>query len=158
MNRRNLLATSLSLALFGCSATEDPMAWTRAKAYMKDGLGAVLASAQQYVALKPPPDAKTVALVTSIVGSLQVIDSSLDGAVTAAEWRTLAAEALADVQILLPYVAVFLGPAAPFIGMAVAVVEAFVQHLPPPPDAPAVPPAALKMKAKEYVYHAQPKI
>ena len=52
--------------------------------------------------------------------------------------------------VLAPMVAPFLGAAAPYVPLAIAVVSAFVQSLPAPANAPATPPAALSRKAAQF--------
>ena len=74
----------------------------------------------------------------------------VDGTSTVNDWKAAAQEALVVVLQLNPLVGGFLGAAAPYVPIAIAVVNAFIAALPPPANAPPVPPAQLTRKAAEY--------
>ena len=149
MQRRAVLLGSAALALTRCSgAAVTTLA--QAKAYFDAGAGAVLAGAQQYLAGPPKPSAADAATVKTVMAALVAAQKALDGTVIETDWRATAVGALANIQSLLPFATPFLGPAGPYLPLAIAVVQAFIDALPAPPDTPAVPPAALSRKAAEF--------
>lgn len=151
MNRRSLLRSlPLGLLVFGCSpttpgATSVPM--NMLKAYGDDVINALSAAAQAYVV---SPGAKNTAIVNQIVGYLQSTKDALDSVQIESDARGIALEVVGFAQQLSPIVAPFLGPAAPFVPIALAVLQAFIASLPPPPAAPPTPPAALHNLALKY--------
>jgi len=153
MFRRSILGFTAMLPLgflADCAGTQGAMTFAQAKAYADAAIGAALAGAQQYLASTPPPPVANATLVADLANKLQAIKTELDGTTVVPNWQAGAQEALAVLQQLSPMVAVFLGPAAPFLPVAIGVIQAFIAGLPPPADAPPTPPAALTRKAMEY--------
>jgi hypothetical protein len=153
MLRRSMLSFVAMIpvvALVDCTGTQGAVTLEQAKAYLTDGVNATLAAAQAYLVSTPPPTAQVAATVKDLMVKLEAASAALEGVVSVVDWKAGALEALTVLQQLSPMVAPFLGPAGPFLPVAIAVVEAFVQSLPPPPNAPVVPPAALHAKAMQY--------
>lgn len=153
MFRRSVLSFAAMIpvvALVDCTGTQGAVTLDQAKAYLTDAVGATLAAAQAYLVSTPPPTAQVAATVKDLMTKLEAAASALEGVVAVVDWKAGALEALAVLQQLSPMVAPFLGAAGPLLPVAIAVVMAFVQSLPPPADAPVVPPAALSRKAAEY--------
>jgi hypothetical protein len=136
--------------LVDCTGTQGAVTLEQAKAYLNDGVNATLAASQAYLASTPAPSAQIAATVTALAAKLEAANTALQGVVAVVDWKAGALEALTVLQQLSPLVAPFLGAAGPLLPMAIAVVMAFVQSLPPPADAPPTPPAALSRKAAEY--------
>lgn len=157
MLRRSLLSTAAAVAvlplLVRCAGTPGAVTLGQAQAYLADAVNATLAAAQAYLVSTPKPSAAVAATVTDLMAKLEAAQAALNGVTAVPDWKTGALEALAVLQQLSPMVGVFLGPAGPFLPVAVAVILAFIQSLPPPADAPVVPPAALHAKAMEYHRH-----
>lgn len=150
MLRRNLLlASALAPAfLIGCASTTSPtVSLQMVQAYVSDLVNAVSAAAQAYLAGSSESNSP---LVSSIVSELQTLNTTIQGLTDPTSVKSAALEVLAAVQQIGPFIAPFLGPAGPFIPLAVAVVEAFVQSLPAPSEAPPQPPAALHRMAATY--------
>jgi hypothetical protein len=157
MQRRSMLFASAAILPLGllarCAGTQGAVTLEQAQAYMTDASGAVLAAAQAYLASTPPPNVGTADAVRALMANLEAVRQALSGAVAVADWKAGALEGLSLLQQLSPLVMVYLGPAGPVIPVAIAVIQAFVDALPPPADAPVVPPAALHRKALEYRPH-----
>ena len=150
MHRRALLAAAASaLALAGCTSTQTTTL-AQAKMYLDVGVTALQAAAQQYLAGPPLPSAANAALVNGIVAQMTQAKTTLDGTVAVADWQAGAEEVLQEMQQLEPLVAPYLGKAAPYVPLSIAVVQAFIASLPPPASATATPPAALTSKAAEF--------
>ena len=153
MYRRNLLKTAaaaLPVWLVACTGTPSADQFAMAKAYLDTGVSAVLAASQAYLAGPPVPSPQSAATIVAIMADLESVKATIDGTVSDADWKSGAIQALAAMQQLSPLVTAFLGAAAPYVPLAIAVVSAFVQYLPPPVSAPPVPPAALVRKAAQY--------
>lgn len=154
MYRRTLISTIPLLAsgalLAGCVGTPGAVTFAQARAYMDDAVDAVLAAAQAYIVGTPRPPQASIDVVISLSTALENARTALDATTVVANWQAGAIEALAVLQQLTPLVAAFLGAAAPYVPLAIAVIEAFIQSLPPPPAAPVTPPAALAQKALQY--------
>ncbi len=155
MNRRsfaNLLALSPIGFIAGCGYLTSPNAtpFEMLKAYASVTSDAVSAAAQSYLSSKPAPSAKDKALVKKIVADLQATKDAILAAAEPANARQMAQEILTGVQTLMPMVSAFLGAAAPYVPVALGVIQAFINALPPPPDAPAKPPAELQRKAMAF--------
>ena len=153
MLRRSILGCAALLPvamLVDCTGTQGAVTFEQAKAYADAAIGAALAGSQQYLASTPPPSAANALVVTVLVTRLEAIKGSIDGTTTVPNWQAGAQEALAVLQQLSPMIAPFLGPAAPFLPIAIGVIEAFIAGLPLPVNAPPTPPAALSRKAAEY--------
>lgn len=154
MLRRTFLSGTTALlplaVLLSCTGTTSATQFAMAKSYLDAGVGAVLAGSQTFLAGPPLPTPQTAATVTAIMEKLSAAKSAIDGTVAVTDWQAGANEVLSTMQLLSPLVAGSLGAAAPYIPLAIAVVTAFIQSLPPPVTAPPVPPAALTHKAAEY--------
>jgi hypothetical protein len=141
----------LLFLVVGCSTQNSLTQFEQAKAYADSGIGATLAAAQAYLNGPPAPDPMVAATVRTAMSDLVQLRQTLNGiAAPTPDWKADALQALAVMQQLNPIVAPFLGPAAPFLPLAEAVVSAFIQSLPPPQNAPVTPPAALRAKSLEY--------
>lgn len=141
------------LGLAACNTSSSQTSLAQAKAYMDAGVAAVLAAAQQYLMGPPAPAAAMSQAVSDAMAKLESLKTTLDTVTLVADWKSGAMEVLALIQQILPMVTPFLGAAAPYVPLAIAVITAFIASLPPPADAPATPPAALTRKAAEYHHH-----
>jgi hypothetical protein len=157
--RRNLLtiaALAVPLPMIAaCGLTASgatPL--EQAKVYADDLANAVSAAATAFLAGPPKPTAATTAMVNDLVNGLQKARAVLDATTATSDAKAIAQQVIAGVQQLLPMVSVFLGPAAPYIPLAIAVVQSFINAIPAPPDAPATPPAALHRAGMAYHPHA----
>lgn len=152
ITRRHILVASPAAmaVLAGCSTGSSSVQFDQAKAWLDAGSVAVMAAAQQYLAGPPVPPAATAATVQQALVALQQAKTAVDALTVPADWKSGAVEVLALIQQLSPMVAPFLGAAAPYVPLAIAVVTAFVQSLPAPANAPATPPAALSRKAAQF--------
>jgi hypothetical protein len=113
-----------------------------------DAIDAVSAAAQTYLA--SPVTAANKALVTTIVADLQTAKAAITAVVNVSDARSIALEVVAFIQQIEPVVAPFLGSAAPYIPVAIAVLQAFIAGLPLPPDASTSPPVELHRMALRY--------
>ena len=152
-NRRAALRLSggiASLAAFGllgaCSTTSAGTSLDMAKTYGDDLIAALLAAAATYNA---SPNANPIVAGT-IVPDLEQAKVALDGATSASDARGIVLQILAAAQTAMPMLSPFLGAAGPYIPLAIAVLQAFAQSLPPPPAAPPTPPAALHAVGERY--------
>jgi hypothetical protein len=158
MNRRTLLsAAALALPLpflAACGLTSSgatPLAM--AKVYADDLANAVSAAANIYLAGPPKPTAANAALVGQLVDGLQQARAALDATTEASDAKGIVLQVIAGVQQLVPLVTPYIGPAGAYIPLAIAVLQAFVQSIPAPPDAPPTPPASLHRAALKYHPH-----
>lgn len=150
LQRRQFLVIGASGVALAACATSNATTLDMAKAYLDAGSAAVLVAAQQFLAGPPKPTTATAEIVTAFLADLQKVKTTLDTVTAVGGWQAAATQALADMQQLTPLVAVFLGAAAPYVPLAIAVVQAFLAGLPPPAAAPVTPPAVLKFKAAQY--------
>lgn len=151
MKRRLLIAAAPLAILAGCATGGSSAAqFDQAKAWLDAGAVAIMAAAQQYLAGPPAPPAAAAATVQQALAALQQAKTAVDALTVPADWKSGAVEVLALIQQLSPIVAPYLGGAAPYVPLAIAVVTAFVQSLPAPANAPATPPAALTRKAAQF--------
>jgi hypothetical protein len=142
-HRRGLLAGALALSVFGCQTppggTAPTVTLDMAKAWAGDLAGALVAAASAYSG--PNADqARTAA------GKLQQAAADFAAMGDVSTTRSAAISVLTlcqQVAALVPLP----GDLAIYIPMGIAVLQAFVADLPPPPDAPAQPPAALHRAA-----------
>jgi len=150
MQRRVLLATSCAAVLARCGTTGTAaVTLAQAQAYLTTGVAALEAAAEQYLAGPPVPSAGDTALVNSVVAALNAATGALEGVTVPATWQAGALEVVGLMQQLDPLVARYLGDAAPYIPLAIAVIQSFIATLPAPADAPVTPPAPLARKAME---------
>lgn len=153
MKRRFLLAgIGLTALLAGCASPSANAQFAQAKAYLDAGTAALLAAAQQYLIGPPPPSTAAAQAVRTGVAALEQARSTLDAITLPVDWKSGALEAIAVMQALAanPVLTPFLGPAAPYIPLAIAVVTAYINALPAPVNAPPAPPPALQAKARQY--------
>ena len=151
MTRRALTAsgfTALVVSLTGCGA-DSATQFAQAKLYLDTAVAAVTAAGQQFLAGPPAPSAANASLVRALISGLSQAQSAIANVTVPADWKAGAMQVLAIIQQMSPLVSPFLGAAAPYIPLAVAVVMAFIESLPPPANTPATPPAALTLKAAE---------
>jgi len=142
--------SALAAPLLGCSTSGSIANFNQAKAYLDAGANAIIAAGQQFLAGPPAPSAANKTLVTEGIAALQQVLAAIDAqAAPTGSWKADATQALAFIQQLSPVVSGYLGAAGQYVPLAVAVVTAFIQALPPPADTPPVPPAALTRKAAE---------
>lgn len=153
MNRRSLL-TGLGLAalLAGCTSPSADAQFAQAKAYLDAGTAALLAAAQQYLIGPPPPTTANAQAVRTGMAALEQARTTLDAITLPQDWKSGALEAVSVMQALAanPVLTPFLGPAAPYIPLVIAVVTAYINALPAPINAPPAPPPALQAKARQY--------
>lgn len=119
-----------------------------AQQYADDVADALSAAAQVYLTMH----GSNAALVNQLVAGLQAAKAALDSATAASDARSIAMELVSFIQQLLPLVTQYLGSAAPYVPSAIAVIQTFINLLPPPANAPVVPPAALHTAAMKYKY------
>jgi hypothetical protein len=158
--RRTLLslaALAVPLPMIAACSLTAPGATPleQAKAYADDLANAVSAAAAAYIAGPPKPTAANAALVNQLVDDLQKARAALDATTATTDARSIAQQVIAGVQQLAPMVTVFLGSAAPYVPLAIAVVQSFINAIPAPPNAPAMPPAALRRAGMAYSPHAR---
>lgn len=153
LSRRSMLfgAASASALLAGCanSGSAAAVSLATAKTYFEAVSNAMIAAAQEYIAAAPATAASTIATVKAIVTDLESLQTAVSTITVPADWKAGAQEAIADIQQLEPLVAPFLGAAAPYVPLALAVLSSFIAALPMPTNAPATPPQPLMMKAAQ---------
>lgn len=153
-SRRSFLfatgALCVPLPFIACSGADATTSLALAKTYGDDLANALSAAAQAYLAGTPAPSPAQAALVSTAVSDLQTARAALDAATVPANAVQAADEVIAVARKLSPIVSPYLGPAAPYLPLALGVLQAFVDSLPPPPATPAVPPAGLHIMAAKY--------
>lgn len=154
ISRRHLLAFS-SLApipfLTDCSPSSTKgVDLAMVQAYATDLINALSVAAQTYVV---QPHATSVATVNQIVGYLQQAKEAIQGVQVETDAKGVANEIISFANQLSPIVMPFLGAAAPYLPIAIAVLQSFIASLPAPPQAPPTPPAALHRVALTYHRH-----
>jgi hypothetical protein len=128
----------------GCSlAPSNATPLQTAQVYGDDLSNAVSAAAVTYETGPPPATAAQKVLVDNIVSNLQTARAALDAATTPTDAKDAANLLLANINSLEPYADRYLGPAAEYIPLAIAVVQSFIDAAAPPPNATPTPPAAL---------------
>ena len=147
-NRRALICmlfagTAATLLLTRCANQQGAIDFATVRAYADDLVDAMGGAAQSYALTKPTPSPDSLALVADVMKTLLAAKSALDSAKPTADAKTIVLEVISGVQTLTPYLAVILGGAAPYVPIAIALLQAFINGLPAPPDAPPTPPAAL---------------
>lgn len=155
LNRRGLLANSgiglgvLALSACGMNFSNAGITLATVKAYVDDVVDVVSAAAQTYV---NSAGAKAVDTVQQILADLTQAKQYVDQAATPADAKSAVVEVLNFVQELLHFLMMSApmlipGPVAAAIPIALAVLQAFVNALPMPPNAPPSPPVALHRQA-----------
>jgi hypothetical protein len=148
--RRHLLPLSALLFLAHCANSgSNVMTLAQIQAYADDLINALSAAGQAYL-LSATTTASGKVLVTTVIQDLQQTKIAIDSAVNTTDARATALEIVAFAQQLELLVIPFLGAAAPFVPIALAVLQAFIEALPPPSNAPAMPPAQLHELALKY--------
>ena len=148
VNRRALICmlfagTAATLLLTRCANKQGAIDFATVRAYADDLVDAMGGAAQSYALTKPTPSPDALALVSDVMRTLLAAKSALDGATPSSDAKTIILEVISGVQTLTPYLAMALGGAAPYVPIAIALLQAFINNLPAPPDAPPQPPAAL---------------
>lgn len=142
----NLAAVAALALVPGCATgTAGATTLQMAQTYGDDLVAALLAAASTYQAAPNPSP-----IIASVVADLQTAKTALDNATLASDARGVVLQIIAAVQTILPMLTPFLAAAGPYVPLAIAVLQAFVAALPPPPSAPATPPAALHAVAEKY--------
>lgn len=135
------------------------MPLTMIKAYGDDLADALSAGADAYLnaTTAPVPTDAQKATVSKAKADIQSGKHALDLVLTSVTDNkappsaiNIAKLIIADAQSLEPYVLPLLGAAGLYVPLALGVVQAFVDSLPPPPDTPPTPPAAFAEKARSY--------
>lgn len=152
---RRIVLLGSGAMLFGCSTSTTPDTRTplqMAQVYTDDLADALSASATAYLNSTPPPTQAQVDIVRNTIAQIQAARAAIDALTspTAANTISTIKTIIIDVQTIEPLLAPLLGPAALYIPLALGVLQAFVDALPPPPAAPPVPPAALHEKAMAF--------
>jgi hypothetical protein len=119
------------------------------QAYAGDLVNALSAAAQTYLTL-PSVTATDKVLVTTIVADLQQANTAIAAVVNVTNAQSIALQIVAFATQLEPLVLPFLGAAAPFVPVAMALLQAFIQSLPAPPATPVTPPVQLHSMALKY--------
>lgn len=152
MKRRFLLLGIIPASvLAACANTADNQAKLRnIQMYVDDAVDAIRAGVAAYLA---SPNASGVTAINGFLTQLQSARLQFDQVTLAdANARSIAGEVITFMQQLLafPPITVALGPIAVEVSLALAVIRAFVNALPPPPDAPETPPPQLRRAAARY--------
>lgn len=138
-----------AILLAGCTGTSGQPGVTldQAKAYAIDLIDALSAAGQTYVASS---SAKDPQLVTTLMDDLQQSRTAIENVSSASGAKAVTEQVISFAQQLLPIVTPLMGAVAPYAALALAVLQAFVASLPPPPQAPDAPPAQLHRAALKY--------
>lgn len=159
MNRRMLLSgAALALPLpfiaaCGMLPTTSGGNLAQAQAYGADLANALSAGAVVFLAGPPKPTDAQAALVNQAVADIQTANAALAAATAQSTATGFATQLLNAALKLSSLVIPSLGPAGPYVPLAIAVLQAFIGALPPPDVVPAVPPAALHRAALKYHAH-----
>lgn len=150
MNRRTLVSSIGLLAVTGLAACGNTATATTnlemVKTYVDDGVDALTAAAQVYLASSTAPET-TKNTVQQIMNAMASARVAFDKITVPADARSAALEILGFINQLTPLLTPQLGSAAPYIPLVIAVIGAFVNQLPPPASATTTPPAALHRMA-----------
>ena len=147
MQRRTFLALSATGFASACSMYPGATPLDMAKNYAAVLADAISAAADAFLASTPPPPKQQADLVQSIVDKIQAAKDQLTAAVDPANAKVAAKEVVAGVRFLSGMVSSYLGSAAAYVPVALDVLSAFINALPPPANAPATPPAELQRAA-----------
>ena len=150
ISRRQLLPVPAILLLAQCANGSSAVTLQQVQSYANDLVDALSAAAQAYLA---SPSATNASVVQTIVSDLQTAKTALNAVTSQTNAQSIALQVVGFAQQLEPIVLPFLGVAAPYIPIAIAVIQAFIQSLPPPPATPATPPAQLHAVAVKYRLH-----
>lgn len=157
MKRRALLSTvGLLPLLAGCLSTSNRNATVtvpQVQEYTNDLVNALSAAGLAYINTTPPPSAVQITVVQTVINGLQSVNRTVQSVTAVPDLRSAVLEGVALANQLSPLVTPFLGPAAPYVPIAIAVLQAFVQSLPAPADAPQKPPVALHRVGLTYHPH-----
>jgi hypothetical protein len=153
ISRRNMVIAGIMAPVAACSlipggTTTVPLA--QVQLYVSDLVNAFSAAGVAYWSASPAPSASNAALVKSIVDDLQTLNSAVQSVTDVTTAKSTILQILSGVNEISPLIMPFLGTAGVAVPLAVAVITAFVQSLPPPANAPATPPAALHKAALRY--------
>lgn len=150
-SRRIVMFGGVSLFIVGCTTPQSQTSFEMTKAYSNDLANALSASADVFLAsTNPTPTAAQLSLVLHAKTSIQQAKDIINSTTAPSDARTAVQTVITDVGLMAPLLGPLLGPAALYIPLAVAVLQAFIDSLPPPPNAPPMPPAALHEKAMAY--------
>lgn len=155
LNRRGLLANSgiglgvLALSACGMDFSNAGVTLATVRAYVDDTADVVSAAAQAYIS---SAGAKATDTVQQVLADLEQAKQFVDQAATPADAKSAVIEVITFVNQLLHVLmmaapVLIPGPAAAAIPIALAVLQAFVNALPMPPNAPPSPPVALHRQA-----------
>lgn len=146
MLRRTALLTlpALLAACSGLDFSNAGITLDQVKEYTDDVVDALSAAANTYLVKSPN------ATVQAALQQLEQVRQAIDAATAPESARAAVDEALAFLNQLTPVLSPFLGAAAPYVPIAIAVLHNFVHNLGLPPNAPPTPPAALHRAAVAY--------
>lgn len=148
---KTLLLASTGLALSACvSGSPGAVALETAQNYATTVADALAAAAQAYTA---QAGAVSVDVVQKVADDLEKAAHEFAALGDVSTARSAALSVLGFAQQLAPLVAAFLGAAAPYVPIALVVIQAFIQALPMPAEAPVQPPAALRAQAAKLRRH-----
>jgi hypothetical protein len=150
MLRRTLLAGASILPLSACGLNFSGAGVTldSVKLYTDDVVDALGAGVAAYLAQRPS------VVVQGVFADLQAARLKVDATVTPENARDVVKEALSFLRELSPIVLPFLAAGvAPYVPLAIDVLDAFVSATPPPPAAPPTPPPQLRRAALLYRTH-----
>jgi hypothetical protein len=135
-------ALGLTTALAGCAQFNQQagqMTLDQIKAYVESFVSMVTAAAQVYLASAA---AKEKQLVETIISKIDDVAQAIQSATAPADVRALLLQIIQFVQEIEPDIAPFLGVAAPYVALGLAVLQAFISAVQPPQNAPT--PAQMK--------------
>lgn len=152
LTRRNTLIGCFVVGLAGCAGSNVATSLTQAKLYGDDLANALSAAGQEFmIATTSTLDQKVI--VQKTLAAIQVAKTALDNAVARTDAIGIVNQIIAAANTLYPLVSPYLGAAGLYVPIALAVLQAFIDSLPPPSDAPPTPPAALHEKAMAFRRH-----
>lgn len=159
-SRRLVLFGGTTSLLFGCAGgqTIGGVPIPMVKAYADDLADALSAGADIYLnsTTPPVPTESQKAAVARAKADIQSAKTALDSVLVPTTTtvplsaRDTVKLIILDAEKLQPFVAPLLGTAGVYIPLALSVLQAFVDSLPPPPTTPPTPPAPLAEKAKSF--------
>lgn len=156
------LISGLQLGMVACSTSTTtpttnptpsvaPVTLSVAKMWVDDVAPAVMAAAQVYLAGPPAPSPAQAAQINSAIADLQTAQAAFDKLQPSDDPKATTTQVLTLLNNLLPIASPHMpNGTALYASLGISVIQAFVNALPPPPDAPATPPASLHAAAAKF--------
>lgn len=144
-----------AMVLSGCALTnqtqeQQQVSLKQFQAYSDAATDAAIAAIQAVQA--DPKYANIVQAISPYVRTLQDLRQQVDGLTVAdVNARAIAQHIAVALQQVVaePAVMAMLGPAGVLISLSLAIISNFVDRLPPPPNAPALPPPGLEHRTRQ---------